>query len=56
MNIDDIKNIKLKSICYGQELADIFKIANGKGIKVEDYIGSLIVNDILKIENQKYIK
>lgn len=48
MNIEQLKEIKLKTIFYECELEDIQDIAKRKYLKVEDYIAKCVIEDLEK--------
>ncbi|WP_290454778.1 hypothetical protein [Romboutsia ilealis] len=49
--LDELKEIKLKTIFYERELEDIVNIAKNKNIKPEDYISQCVIKFLLKDMN-----
>lgn len=48
MEIDELKEMKLKTIFYKCELEDIANVAKRKSLKPEDYIAKCVIEDLLK--------
>lgn len=49
--LNELKEIKLKTIFYERELEDIVNIAKNKNIKPEDYISQCVIKFLLKDTN-----